>query len=61
MGDAPYTVAEIAPLLRVGVYRATQLCRDGKIPGAHKPLGQWLIDRETFDAWRKGETEKAAS
>lgn len=55
---APYTPAEIAPRLRIGIYRATQLCREGKIPGAYKPLGQWLIDADVFDAWLD---EKAAS
>ena len=46
-----YTAAEIAGRLRVSIYRAQQLCRTGKIPGAHKPLGTWLIDADEFDAW----------
>lgn len=55
-----YTAAEIAPILRVGVYRATELCAEGKIPGAYKPAGRWLIHRETFDGWLAEERAKAA-
>ena len=47
-----YTAAEVADILRISVYYARELCAAKKIPGAHKPAGQWLIDVKTFDAWR---------
>lgn len=53
-----YTVTEIADILRLGTYRTAELCREGKIPGAYKPVGQWLIRKTEFDAWL---TSKAAS
>lgn len=66
-GDPPvkqhrtYTVAEVADTLRVGAYRVQQACREGKIPGAHKPLGTWLIDADTFDDWIEQSRQGAAS
>lgn len=56
-----YTAAEIAGRLRVGIYRAQQLCRQGKIPGAYKPLGTWLIDADEFDAWIAEAREQASA
>jgi excisionase family DNA binding protein len=53
-----YTVVEIAEILRLGTFRTAELCRDGKIPGAFKPLGQWLIRKSEFDEWLNS---KAAS
>lgn len=50
-----YTVAEVADILRLGNYRTVQLCRGGKIPGAYKPLGQWIIRKAEFDAWLDAE------
>lgn len=51
MPERHYTVTEVADILRVKPYYARSLCKDGKIPGAFKPVGTWLIDRETFDDW----------
>lgn len=55
-----YTVAEVADILRITIYYARSLCKAGKIPGAHKPAGQWLIDADIFDAWR-ADSFRAAS
>ena len=46
-----YTITEVADILRITPYYARELCKAKKVPGAHKPAGMWLIDRETFDAW----------
>lgn len=46
-----YTVAEVAGVLRIGAYQTRARCNDGKIPGAFKLDGRWLIDADTFDRW----------
>lgn len=64
-----YTVIEVATALRYTPFYTRDLCRAGKIPGAHRmideatgrPSGQWLIDADAFDAWRQASIDKAAS
>lgn len=55
-----YTAAEVAKVLRVGAYHAGAMCKAGKIPGAFKLGGRWLVDAETFDRWVE-EAKKGAA
>jgi len=52
VGSAEYmSTAELADLLGLTEAAVTYNARRGKIPGAHKPLGQWRYRRRDIELW----------
>lgn len=45
------STGELAELLGVCRATITYQARNGKIPGAEKPLGHWRFRREDVEAW----------
>ena len=59
MESLTYTVDEVAVLLGIGRNNAYERVRSGDIPSIR--MGRrYLIPRERFEAWLKGETVGAA-
>jgi len=60
------SIAEVARELGVSRWTAQQRVRDGDIPGgermySHEKGERWHVDRETFNAWRQAQRDRAAS
>ena len=52
--DEYISITEACPLLGVNRQQATRLCREGKLSGARKMGPNWVIPRETAEAYVPG-------
>jgi excisionase family DNA binding protein len=50
------TIAQIARVTGYNRESLRRLAKSGKLPGAYRLSGRWLVNKETFDAIRQGKS-----